>query len=531
VRLFRGGYAVMEKALRRRAYRQVVVLVLKIAPGLRFLNVLSTNSRRKFVGKRPGGKAMAVIGGTGGLTRWLDRLISPLCESDARQPSSMPRHATAGSLQAELTCPDTRERLRAILQGQTRFTAGCFHLIGLAALKDRLGARWAAVERRVQQLMERLLAQHLHPADAWFRHGSETYVVVFATLNKLEAQLLCGKVMQELHELLLGDSDTADIVVETAVMDAGGGLAVESRSLQSLLSSALDGYHEEGRAPPADPGWHRASGGESRRPVREVPGWAVEEEPEAAPDILYRPIWDARNQVISTYLCRPKRRRPGGIEYWGYDVLRDPADSGAIADLDLEILSHSVSLLQELVRNKFRLMMTLPVHFETMAVLVRRRQYLQLCRMIPRQIVGFLAFELNGLPPGIPASRLIELVNALKPYARVILARADLAHADPAAAATGGIKVVGIAMPTVAEAVRHHAEIARFAAAARKHHLLTFADHVDGEAVSALAEQAGFDFLLGDFVGPWCDVPETAVRRSRDDLAGRFRVKAPGRRY
>ncbi|HYE50067.1 MAG TPA: hypothetical protein VEB20_10795 [Azospirillaceae bacterium] len=469
----------------------------------------------------------------GGLGRWLDRLISPLREEPHPPVRSAPKPPSKATVQASLDCEHTREKLRTIITQQPNFSAGCFHLIGLASLKEKLGPRWPSVESKVQQVVERLLAQHLKREDAWFRHGPETYVVVFASLNKLEAQLLCGRVVKELHNLLLGDSDAAAIMVETAVVEAGGEMSVESRSLDSLLSSALEEFHvAPGDAAAAQPCPNQARQGGlgGREEAAKTLGWVLEEDLREPVSFLYRPIWDAKHQVISTYLCRPARRRPSGMHLWGYDVLRDGTDTSAILDLDTETLSHSVSLLHELVRNKFRLMMTLPLHFETMAVLARRRQYLQLCRMIPKQLSDFLAFELNCLPAGVPASRLIEFVNALKPHCRAVLARTDVATGDMASFGAAGIKIVGAELPHHGDPMRHLGELARFTAAAHKMHLLTYLDEVNTDVASVAGQTASFDFMMGDFVGPWVEVPETAVRRTRDDLAQRARVKAPGRR-
>ena len=460
------------------------------------------------------------------LGRWLARLVSPLREDDPPPRPASPVSATAKSVRTSLDTEEARSRLRAIVNGQTTFSTGCFHLIGLSAVRQKLASRWAVAELRIQQLVERLLKQHLGPEDVWFRHGSDVYVVVFARMNKLEAQLFCGKIMQELHRLLLGDDDAASVVVETVVLEADGTLKVESHSLPSLLSTALGTFQEADGAAAAGRAALAAADASRQRAPKHL-GWNFEDvecEPIA---FRYRPVWDARHEVVSTYHCRPMRRHPSGTVLWGYDVLRDASDPEAIVDLDVEILSHSVSMLHELVANKFRLMVTVPVHFETMAVLGRRRQYLQLLRMVPRPLAGLLAIALKDLPVGIPASRLIEFVNVLKPHCRAVLARADLETADMAAFAAAGVRAVGVGLPHApGEAQRHRYELARFCAAAHKLHMLTYLDEADA-GFAATEQGAAFDFLMGDAVGPWTEVPGTAVRRTREELLSPRR--RPGR--
>lgn len=57
----------------------------------------------------------------------------------------------------------TKARLRHILSGGQRHSAGAVQLIGLGTLRDRLGNRWDIVKERIYEQTERLFDRHLPP--------------------------------------------------------------------------------------------------------------------------------------------------------------------------------------------------------------------------------------------------------------------------------------------------------------------------------------------------------------------------------
>lgn len=110
--------------------------------------------------------------------------------------------ASTSSLDADL-----RKRLLDIIQTAPTMAAGSVHLIGLEALRTRLGSRWDQVSDRVGTLTEKLLLQFLDARDIWFRHAADRYVVAFAERRKAEVQMICAKVVEQLQILLLGDAE------------------------------------------------------------------------------------------------------------------------------------------------------------------------------------------------------------------------------------------------------------------------------------------------------------------------------------
>lgn len=395
------------------------------------------------------------------------------------------------------------DNLRRIFAKRDPTQAGSIHLLGLESLRDKLGTRWQVVADRVHQLAEKLLKQHLAPADVWFRYGGESYVVVFATLGPQQAQLVCAKIVEELQTMLLGSADLESITVRTATYELGSDVVFAPTRLKDMLDGAALGLGPGAAGMVSSPG---------------VPAGSTARETMAPVEVKFRPVWDAGPQVLSIYIARSYRPRPGRQPLWGYEALQDPADPQQILEMDLLILKHALDTSLELYDNRFRFFLSVPINFESLAVLARRQQMVAALQKIPTHMRAFMTYHLVGVPAGVPVSRLGEMVSTLRPYGRTIMVVVDLGSSDLPTIAASGAKVAAVALPPGTQADKIRAEMLRFAATAARHQLYTSVEGVNDPALEQLCAEAKISFLSGDLVGGWVDVPENVLRMSRDDL-------------
>ncbi|MFV3131351.1 hypothetical protein [Niveispirillum sp. KHB5.9] len=400
------------------------------------------------------------------------------------------------------------EALRRIFSRRDPAQAGSVHLIGLESLRARLGGRWGAVADRVHMLTIRLLESHLCPHDTWFRHDGEAYVVVFAQLGPEQARLICAKVVEELQIMLLGEADTASIMVRTAMHEIGSEVMLVPTSLKQMLDKTSRQLAQEAHeAEQTSAGLDRPAGVRTRRAE------------DAGPiEVRYRPVWDVKQQVLSVFIARSGRMRAGRCPLWGYDGLQDPEDPQQILDMDLHLIQEAVSEATELYENRFRFFLSVPIHFESLAVLARRREMVAALQDIPVHMRSLMTYHLCGVPAGVPIGRLAEMVSTLRPYGRTVMAVVDPGGNDLPTLAAAGVKVACVLLPPGCSADRYRADLLRFGAIAAKNRLLTSVEGVDNMAMEALCEEAGISFLSGDLIGGWTEVPEHAVRRTLADF-------------
>lgn len=404
---------------------------------------------------------------------------------------------------ADANAADT---LRRIFSRRDPAQAGSIHLMGLESLRDRLGARWEPVADRVHLLTAKLLDQYLSPHDTWFRHGGEAYVVVFAQLGPEQARLICARVVEELQILLLGEADTATIKVRTAVHEIGSEMMLVPASLSQMLDDAAGRLKQADAA--GDAVYDRTAAAISSKVEKMGPL-----------EVRYRPVWDVKRQVVSTFIARTCRSRPGRSPLWAYDCLEDPEDPQQILGMDLHLLQEAVGTALELYENRFRFFLSIPIHFESLAVLGRRREVMAALLSIPSHMRPFMTYHLYGVPAGVPTGRLSELVGALRPYGRTTMVVVEPASNDLPVLAAAGARVASAYLPQGISVDRIRADMTRFGAVAAKNRLLTSVEGVDSLAMESLCEEAGISFLSGDLIGDWMEVPEHAARRSLADFS------------
>lgn len=411
-----------------------------------------------------------------------------------------------------------KERARQILSHSQTVTAGSVHLIGLDEIRKELGDRWASVNERVHVYAERMFKKVLSPRDVWFRYGEDHYIIVFAQADRRSAQLTCSKVMESLHQALLGHADTRRITVKTAVVDVGGGVALDTARLADLLKDAAHGPKGAAAAsPPTADGAVPVA--EARRPHwTEMPADTIT--PQHRPKVLFRPVFDVKHKVVSTHCCRTDADT---ARYLNLMDSFDPEREEAVFDLDMETLSLAVSTYNELYANKFRYAQTIPVHFGTLASSRRRREYIQACRMIPRVLMPFLAFELDGLPAGVPYGRLAEIVAMLRPFARAAMVILNDDAGDLSVYATAGVKGVGLRLDGREDEPRILERVQAFCPGPRKFGMFAYVDGVRNPAELEAAEAAGAAYLSGPIVGEDSEVPEHMKRCTERQLLQRSR--------
>jgi hypothetical protein len=167
-------------------------------------------------------------------------------------------------------------------------------------------------------------------------------------------------------------------------------------------------------------------------------------------EIVYRPVWDVRHEVLSTYLSRRRSTRPGARSY------ADSPDEAA--RVDIEALRNGIEVLGELYENNFRLRLSVPASFKAISSVPRLRSYVELCRTIPEHLRRFLAFELTDLPAGVPHAWVAELATHLRPFFGLVNATVDWWRCDFSQYANIGIRIVNAVMtnePTTTTTLAH----------------------------------------------------------------------------
>ena len=281
------------------------------------------------------------------------------------------------------------------------------HAVNLAAIKLSSGALWEKVSAGVILRLESILKRTLTPADFYAQADDTHFVIATPALEPVDAAITTLHIAYELTVGILGHCDVELLRIERVASCAGGKLTTIAFSPEEI-SRLVD------KAQLSDVGGvavHRRATQESSKkknlPAVERAGLDIEH--------LFEPLWDSKNEAITTYLCAASSIREKGAET-------------AISFLDLTLKERSqveqscvmtgIGFLSEFVERGDRFVLGLPVDFETLCAPVGRMEFVRLCRGLPAAYRPYLLFFLMGVPLGVTHSRLSDLASLIKPFGR-----------------------------------------------------------------------------------------------------------------
>lgn len=387
--------------------------------------------------------------------------------------------------------------------------AGRINFIGLERIKERFGTSWPRIADRAERIARSTIERHLVPGDIFTAVHGIHFIIVFGNLPRRDAQVKCVLMAREIARALLGEDGASELEVRTAVARLDGTLGFATiPTLDELLTSpAFD------ELPLADY-QARAVAAEE---LETVP--IVEPERER-PDVLstlrfaYRPMWSPSHSVISAYLCVPLLMTSDNGPVYGDAEQVLGNDVEETVRLDFAALMHALAELHSMVREKRHLLVTLPVHFETLCSSVRRTAYAkELARGITPETSRLLVVELVGVPNGVPQSRMVELITPLRAHCRALTARVGLEVVDFTALKVLGILSIGcdIGESAGSELIQMQ-RMGRFARAGEKARLGTHIRGVRSISLLAAALGAGFRYIDGDAVSTLVDRPRQILK-------------------
>jgi len=407
------------------------------------------------------------------------------------------------------------DRLRRLLGERRTILSGNIHLIGLSRIRTQLGDDWPRLSGRAHEVAEKAIQQHCGREDIHTRHDDLSYLVIFARLTPEQAQLRCHEISEEIGRKLLGENFAAAAAeVSTGVFEADGSLVLSAIDKQELIRRLLG----EGAAPPAPEPAPEPAAAEPALPdfsfARMNKAKAL-----ASMKILYRPIWHLRHKAITAYFATAGADSLFGKRLWDDQLRAEYAGILDPSEFDIYVMQRALRDLASTVAEGRRILLGWPVHFETIAARVSRQAYLGLCRDVPDQIRQLLFLEIDGLPPGTPASRLVDITTTLKPFCRQIIVRVPPGYQGLAQLGGAGISLVGISASALPDGdTRRIRAITEFAAAAHKVALRPYVHGLSSRPQVLTAIAAGYEFVNGLAVEQARDLPGEVTRFNLDDL-------------
>jgi hypothetical protein len=407
-------------------------------------------------------------------------------------------------ISGSLSRPAFENQIEWALGGAQQLVPGRLIFLRASPIADRFGEKWEAAAEHAEAIAAQTIERHLSlPDDAYHHFDKLTYLLLFTKMPPAAASAAAARIAVELAEQLVGASWTADMLTLVTVF---GRLpdALEARAIpfgEPRKSSLLDRIVTSAEA------------GERAAPSRAV------DDPLRDPAVVYRPMWDVRLGVLSTYLAVPARRSAAGDVHAGRHELVEPGDVDGGARLDRAVVARVAADLDAAVAAGRKFLVGVPVHFDTLAARAARAEYRAACEAIPAAARKLVIFELVDVPTGVPTGRLQEFCSILRNRARSVIACLPLMTTDFSAFAEAGVLSVGTDVadehgPERTLIVQLH----RFAAAAEKAKLDPFVHGLRTTSLTSSVVGAGFRYVDGNSVRSLVDAPQELRRYRPADL-------------
>lgn len=208
-------------------------------------------------------------------------------------------------------------------------------------------------------------------------------------------------------------------------------------------------------------GWKHAA---SRKPNTQAPRWTeaapIEKKPDVPSlpkavftesgaqwdDIVFKPCWDARQNVRSVNFCLARRTYRGEVLY-GRDTLLGSENTEVIRELDRAVAIAAQRAFQQQFAKKMTCAIGIPVHYDTIAKVSDRVSYFSILQSVPQKLRKFFFFRIDGIPPGAPVMQMQELFRSMKGFGSNLLAKLDFADRDLKRFEGCGIDLFGAEIP------------------------------------------------------------------------------------
>ena len=352
---------------------------------------------------------------------------------------------------------DARQALEQI-KTSPMMAEGKVCLMGLDAIRDRLGARWLGRRERVFEHVQTSLRRQVGPHGFFLRVSETDYVIAQPNVSRLAGQAYCLNCLREVLTFFLGEALVSDIVVHEVLAIEDG--VIGARKLAPAVVQA-----------------------EAAKEVAETRRKAT-----AAPNLMSQDRWspftahDGRRLRASSQLDPVFQLKTYGRI--GYRMTRKtlllpgetpltPAEHGQLTSADIEridfaTLARGLNRLQQQAAADREPSLILPVSFVTLSSHRGRSMLTEFFRAAQASVQRGLICEVCDVE-GVPPSALLAATSLMRPSCLFIVARLN----EPPLGGLAWLKDVGlhgvsIECPRGAESDDAFANLARIVTSAAK---------------------------------------------------------------
>lgn len=399
------------------------------------------------------------------------------------------------------------ELLRKLLSMQRDLPAGALQIVGLDAVRQRLGAGFAAVHARIHRTCRRIIELHVQaPNLAIELPDEESWLLIFTDAAEGGPEEACRLIREEIARQWVGEADADGLRIELPLVTLAR-LCAEGSVMAELVREAaavVSGV----AAPPAflgEPAHNASPSGRMRLAINRQERMETDHLPAdlaATPPAeiahIFRPVWDTQTRQVVANLCVSTSETPNHIIVEDLQTLEDPGDRDEVGWLDRLCVIQSLRALSGPPPAPMPTSVLVQVHYEAAMAHWIRGRYSVLLAEVPRHLKPHLWLEISGVPSGAPPQNLAQLTATFRPHCHEIIAFQPLADFNIATFAGSGCRIAGITLgqhPPSFDVLA--AELRRIGLALKRAGIAGYLRDVRSERIAALGALCGFRYMSG----------------------------------
>lgn len=406
---------------------------------------------------------------------------------------------------------------------------GCVNVISLGDIRSQAGERWGRIRANVYDRIETLLRQRLGPSDFFARIEETKYLVTMPSSEPEDVNIICMRVAYDLYTNLLGQCDINQIHVYKAI-NAGEGqmqlIQIPTERLAVMAERAGLSSDEATTSAKAPTAPAPAAGTTNFRTEDNFPAIhqtvnvheGLEERSKTLTIVhQFVPLWSVANNAITTYICEPR-------QIMSLDIPRRPMTLPQLTlreriKIELATLREGISKLSAHIESGNRFILGMQVSFDVLGTPSGRMEYLAECRNFSNEYRAYLDFIITDVPQGIAHTRLGDLANTLRPFARSVSATVPPGSHTLVPYQGIGLRAIGFNRHEfIHEHLLRQEDIVMLTQVAKAQRMSTFILGIRKLGTLQMAYQNGIQMLSGSAILPATPDPKGMTRLSWEEI-------------
>lgn len=352
--------------------------------------------------------------------------------------------------------------------------AANLQVLGLNALKAKVGAQWQKHSSVIQTVIEGALSKALTPEDRYWRLDDEIYVIAFHDNDLATTIRRTEEIGAAIVRKLVG-TDTGDLVSVKALRGTlshtqDGMIAFTEKPKKQTVTAVAQAMGKTGEVT-FEPWAKTLRNKEHTEELNNLLDQATKYHAEKsatratnAPEIDdleealraaaaaklnrglfdyslgFAPIWDAHKKAITTYAVLPYYHDEDRW-YFEHNVIDETPSLEDILDLDIACLRIAIRETAKSFTSGSAVLTISQIHYLTLTSPKGLEEVLRECERVPAFLSKYLSIQVVGMPAELPSRAFIRTIAKLHRFVRLIAARATT-HMSLAHLKTAGFNIV-----------------------------------------------------------------------------------------